>query len=65
MPDVTHDTPTGIQRRHPPPAPAAAILGAGDGRRPADRFGGRTLQRVFAVAPLTVAALMGVHALLP
>lgn len=41
----------------------AAILGAWDGKRWAEKLSGRTLQRVFAVALLVVAALMLVTAL--
>ncbi|WP_031066471.1 sulfite exporter TauE/SafE family protein [Streptomyces sp. NRRL WC-3742] len=40
------------------PFTGAAILGAWDGKRLADRLNGRTLQRAFAVALLGVAALM-------
>ncbi|MFI6151127.1 sulfite exporter TauE/SafE family protein [Kitasatospora sp. NPDC051170] len=40
------------------PFTGAAILGAWDGKRLADRLKGRTLQRAFAVALLGVAALM-------
>jgi uncharacterized protein len=40
------------------PFTAAAILGAWDGKRLADRLSGRTLQRAFAIALLAVAALM-------
>ncbi|WP_145910356.1 sulfite exporter TauE/SafE family protein [Kitasatospora viridis] len=46
------------------PFTAAAVLGAWDGKRLADRFAGRTLQRAFAAALLAVAALMGAGALL-
>ena len=45
------------------PFAAAAILGAWDGKRLADRLSGRTLQRVFAFALLAVAALMLADAL--
>ncbi|MFJ9608385.1 sulfite exporter TauE/SafE family protein [Kitasatospora sp. NPDC101176] len=45
------------------PFTGAAILGAWDGKRLADRFAGRTLQRVFAIALLGVAALMLVSTL--
>ncbi|MEV7180206.1 sulfite exporter TauE/SafE family protein [Kitasatospora sp. NPDC093679] len=45
------------------PFTAAAVLGAWDGKRLADRFSGRTLQIAFAVALLAVAALMLVDAL--
>ncbi|MFI9318671.1 sulfite exporter TauE/SafE family protein [Kitasatospora aureofaciens] len=40
------------------PFTGAAILGAWDGKRLADKLSGRTLQRAFAVALLGVAALM-------
>ncbi|MFI8460676.1 sulfite exporter TauE/SafE family protein [Kitasatospora sp. NPDC085464] len=40
------------------PFTGAAILGAWDGKRLADKLGGRTLQKAFAVALLGVAALM-------
>ncbi|WP_354637292.1 sulfite exporter TauE/SafE family protein [Kitasatospora camelliae] len=45
------------------PFTAAAVLGAWDGKRLADRFSGRTLQTAFAVALLAVAALMLADAL--
>ncbi|MFD8705446.1 sulfite exporter TauE/SafE family protein [Kitasatospora sp. NPDC059648] len=45
------------------PFTAAAVLGAWDGKRLADRFSGHTLQTVFAVALLAVAALMITDAL--
>ncbi|MEW1908097.1 sulfite exporter TauE/SafE family protein [Kitasatospora sp. NPDC085895] len=45
------------------PFTAAAVLGAWDGKRLADRFSGRALQTAFAVALLAVAALMLVDAL--
>ncbi|WP_327074525.1 sulfite exporter TauE/SafE family protein [Kitasatospora purpeofusca] len=45
------------------PFTAAAILGAWDGKRLADRFSSRTLQKAFAVALLAVAALMITDAL--
>ncbi|MDR6978403.1 putative membrane protein YfcA [Streptomyces sp. 3330] len=45
------------------PFTAAAVLGAWDGKRLAQRLKGRTLQRVFAYALLAVAALMLVDAL--
>ncbi|GJF34481.1 UPF0721 transmembrane protein [Kitasatospora sp. NE20-6] len=45
------------------PFTATAVLGAWDGRRLADRFGGGTLQTAFAVALLAAAALMLVDAL--
>jgi len=45
------------------PFTAAAVLGAWDGKRLADHFSGRTLQRAFAVALLAVAALMITDAL--
>jgi uncharacterized membrane protein YfcA len=45
------------------PFTAAAVLGAWDGKRLADRFSGRTLQTAFAVALLAVAALMITDAL--
>ncbi|MER7757005.1 sulfite exporter TauE/SafE family protein [Kitasatospora sp. NPDC097643] len=45
------------------PFTAAAILGAWDGKRLADKFSGGTLQRAFAVVLLAVAALMLVSAL--
>jgi uncharacterized membrane protein YfcA len=47
------------------PFTAAAILGAWDGKRLADKFSGPTLQRAFAVILLAVAALMLASALLP
>ncbi|MFE7594745.1 sulfite exporter TauE/SafE family protein [Kitasatospora sp. NPDC057512] len=40
------------------PFTGAAILGAWDGKRLADKLSGRTLQKAFAVALLAVAALM-------
>lgn len=40
------------------PFTAAAVLGAWDGKRLADKFSGPTLQRIFAIALLAVAALM-------
>lgn len=40
------------------PFTGAAILGAWDGKRLADKFSGRTLRKAFAVALLAVAALM-------
>ncbi|GAA2752758.1 sulfite exporter TauE/SafE family protein [Kitasatospora cinereorecta] len=46
------------------PFAAAAILGAWDGKRLAARLGGRTLQRVFAAALLSVATLMLADAIL-
>lgn len=46
------------------PFTGAAILGAWDGKRLADRLKGRTLQRAFAVALVGVAALMLVTAFL-
>ncbi|MFC6599505.1 sulfite exporter TauE/SafE family protein [Kitasatospora paranensis] len=45
------------------PFTAAAVLGAWDGKRLADRLSGPALQRIFAVALLAVAALMLVDAL--
>ena len=45
------------------PFTAAAILGAWDGKRLADKLSGRTLQRAFAVVLLAVAALMLVSVL--
>ncbi|MGK4585800.1 sulfite exporter TauE/SafE family protein [Kitasatospora sp. HPMI-4] len=45
------------------PFTAAAVLGAWDGKRLADRFSGPALQRTFAFALLAVAALMLVDAL--
>ncbi|GAA5024713.1 sulfite exporter TauE/SafE family protein [Kitasatospora paranensis] len=45
------------------PFTAAAVLGAWDGKRLADRFSGRTLQIAFAAALMAVAALMLVDAL--
>ncbi|MFD9130330.1 TSUP family transporter, partial [Kitasatospora sp. NPDC059571] len=45
------------------PFTGAAILGAWDGKRLADRLSGRTLQRVFATVLLAVAALMLLDAL--
>ncbi|KJS59486.1 sulfite exporter TauE/SafE family protein [Streptomyces rubellomurinus] len=45
------------------PFAGAAVLGAWDGKRLADRLSGRTLQRAFALALLAVAALMLVTAL--
>jgi uncharacterized membrane protein YfcA len=47
------------------PFTAAAILGAWDGKRLADKLSGRTLQRAFAVVLLAVAALMLVSVLVP
>lgn len=44
------------------PFTAAAILGAWDGKRLADKLSGRTLQRAFAAVLITVAALMLVSA---
>ncbi|AUG75495.1 integral membrane family protein [Kitasatospora sp. MMS16-BH015] len=44
------------------PFTAAAVLGAWDGKRLADRFSGRTLQSAFATVLLAVAALMLVDA---
>ncbi len=45
------------------PFTGAAILGAWDGKRLADKLSGRTLQNAFAIALLAVAALMLVTAL--
>ncbi|WP_329190779.1 sulfite exporter TauE/SafE family protein [Actinacidiphila glaucinigra] len=45
------------------PFTAAAILGAWDGKRLADKLSGATLQKVFAIALLAVAALMLLDAL--
>ncbi|WP_327681459.1 sulfite exporter TauE/SafE family protein [Kitasatospora sp. NBC_00458] len=45
------------------PFTAAAVLGAWDGKRLAERFSGRTLRTVFAAALIAVAALMLVDAL--
>jgi len=45
------------------PFTATAILGAWDGKRLADKISGATLQKVFAVALLAVAALMLLDAL--
>ncbi|MCX3060045.1 sulfite exporter TauE/SafE family protein [Streptomyces beihaiensis] len=45
------------------PFTAAAVLGAWDGKRLADKLSGPTLQRVFGVVLLVVAALMLVSAL--
>jgi len=47
------------------PFTAAAVLGAWDGRRLAEKVAGRTLQTVFAYALLAVALFMLVDALLP
>ncbi len=46
------------------PFTAAAVLGAWDGKRWAEKLSGRTLQRVFAVALILVAGLMLADALL-
>ncbi|MGW3247247.1 sulfite exporter TauE/SafE family protein [Streptomyces sp. NPDC001070] len=45
------------------PFTAAAILGAWDGKRPADKLSGAALQKIFAIALLAVAALMLLDAL--
>lgn len=45
------------------PFTAAAILGAWDGKRLADKLSGATLQKVFAIALLAVAVLMLLDAL--
>ncbi|MYX32774.1 MULTISPECIES: sulfite exporter TauE/SafE family protein [unclassified Streptomyces] len=45
------------------PFTAAAILGAWDGKRLADKLSGATLQKIFAIALLAVAALMLLDAL--
>jgi uncharacterized membrane protein YfcA len=46
------------------PFTAAAILGAWDGKRLSEKLSGRTLQKIFAVLLLVVAAVMFLGALL-
>ncbi|GAA3126201.1 sulfite exporter TauE/SafE family protein [Streptomyces goshikiensis] len=55
-------TPPGLDG-HRPPFTGAAILGAWDGKRLASKISGPTLQRIFAIVLLTVAALMLTDAL--